>query len=266
MSGRWSLFTISSICLCVLGCGAHESRPVEPASSYDLVQSSPGGTTTIRGRVFVMEASREGRKPTLILVHDDHGLTEWELAQADRLAHAGYLVFAIDLYEGKKVDNVMDAHILDRGLPEEQALAQLKVAVDFMVQHPRSRGDRIGIIGWGMGGGYALDAARNDPRLRACVVCYGRVATDPGSLTSMKAAVLGVFAGKDEGISEETVSAFSRALASAGKKGTLKRFPDSKHGFMNPADPGNSGQEDSKATASAWETIDGFLAAELKTP
>ena len=176
------------------------------------------------------------------------------------------MVFAVDLYGGQKVDTVMDAHIMERGLPEDRVLSILQTAVNYLAQDPGVRADRIGVIGWDIGGGYALDAARHDARLKACVVCYGRVVTDAALLAPLQASVLGIFAGNDVGISPETLRDFKKSLVQAGKAGAVKVYVSSNHGFMNPASPEAGGASDLEATQAAWEAIDSFLAAELKKP
>src|SRR5262249_49477618 len=155
-------------------------------------------------------ADDASRRPGLLLIHEDHGLTEWELAQGRKLADAGYTVLAVDLYDGQKVESVMDAHIMGRALPEETVMASLVSALDYLQSRSDIEPGRLGVIGWDLGGTYALDISRHDPRLVACIICYGGVVTDPALLAPMKAAVLGIFGGKDLGITDETVAAFRK--------------------------------------------------------
>jgi carboxymethylenebutenolidase len=153
----------------------------------------------------------------------------------------------------------MDAHILSRGLPDDQVQADLKAAVDYLSRRSDVRADALGVLGWDIGGGYALDAALQDPRLRAVVTCYGRPTTDPALLKPLNASVLGIFAGKDEGITAETVAQFRAAVQKAGKRVTIEVYPASGHGFMGPA----GGAASDPAAADAWTKIDAYFAAEL---
>ncbi len=59
------------------------------------------------------------------------------------------------------------------------------------------------MIGWCMGGGYALDLAINDPKLAAAVINYGHLASEPETLKKINAPILGLFGGKDRGIPVE---------------------------------------------------------------
>jgi carboxymethylenebutenolidase len=265
-------FLVLLCCLTVdtLGCQSKLPIPAQPSAANhtvtELVLESPGGPC--RGKLVapIPGAPGPAERPGLLLIHEDHGLTDWELAQARKLVQEGYVVFAVDLYGGQKVDSAMDAHIMERGLPQDRVLSTLKTAVDYLARVPNVHADRLGVIGWDIGGGYALDAARNDSRLKACVICYGRVVTDPALLAPLQAAVLGIFAGNDEGISHETLAAFKKALLQAGKNGAVKVFVNSNHGFMNPASPEAGGVMDPQANQAAWEAILTFLAAELKKP
>jgi carboxymethylenebutenolidase len=256
--------------LFVPGCKPAAVTSISPSppkiTVTDVTLDSPSGPCQGKLVEPVFDVPSPAQRPGLLLIHEDRGLTYWELEQARKLVNEGYIIFAIDLYGGQKVEGVMDAHIMGRGLPEDRVLAALKASVSFLTKHPNVRADRIGVIGWDIGGGYALDAARRDPRLKACVICYGGVVTDAALLAPMQAAVLGIFAGKDEGISDETLNAFQKACQQAGKKSEIKVFPNSKHGFMNPASPEAGGVADPPATQAAWDAIDSFLAAELKKP
>jgi carboxymethylenebutenolidase len=214
-----------------------------------MIEYRPG----VRG--FFCRPAPGGAVPGIILIHGDRGLTDFEKGQARRLARKGFAVLAVDLYRGKVMNDVEDAHIMDRGLPEEEVLADLKAAADFLEKRPDVRRDSLGVLGWDMGCGYALDAARHDPRLRAAVVCEGRLSTDPELLRPMRATVLAVFAGKDEGVDARTIAQFRTAMAKADRRVIdVKVVPDVGHGFL---------ASDDATAAAAWQEIDEFLRAEL---
>ncbi len=241
------------VCACLpafLGCGPAPAPPSPPASAGPVEYRSR--QETVRGVLY--RPAGHGPFPGLVLVHGDHGLTAREKQQAERLRDRGRVVLAIDLYRGQVAADVMDAHILERGVPEDRAEADLRAAVDFLVAREDVYPDRVGVIGWGMGGGYALDAAVRDPRVRAAVVCYGRLTTDAEALAPLRASVLGVFAGEDVGIPPETVARFEAAMRKAGKRLAAHTYPDRKHGFMNA--PGTE-------TDDAWAKIESFLDDEL---
>ncbi len=242
------------------GCAAKAVLP-EPIPVMETVQYR-SGKEAARGVLY--HPAEAKRFPAVVLVHGDDGLTDWVKSQAERLAKKGYVALAVDLYRGEAVNDLMDAHILGRGLDEDRALADLKAAVDYLTERPDVCGDAIGIIGWDLGGGYALDAAIHDSRLRAAVVCYGRLTTEPAVLAPLSAAVLGIFAGKDEGIRPETIERFRRAMEKANKRlAGLHTYPSCAHGFMNPSAIDGSGPAEPGTIADAWDRIETFFADEL---
>jgi carboxymethylenebutenolidase len=255
-------FCLSVLALSLLGgCAAKPVAP-EPGDSMQVVEYG-AGKEAARGLLY--RPAGVGPFPGLVVVHGDYGLNEAVKEKARRLADRGYAVLAADLYRGEVVTELLDAHIMDRGLAEDQVLANLKAAADFLAGHPDVRADGLGIVGWDSGGGYALDAALHDPRLRAVVTCYGRLTTDPELLASLQGPVLGLFAGKDEGISPETVEQFRAALGKAGKRlGGIHVYADCPHGFMDALESAPTEPAVRAARADAWERIEQFLAAELK--
>jgi carboxymethylenebutenolidase len=222
----------------------------------------PSGKDTVRG--FLCRPAGAGPFPAVVLVHGDFGLTDWVQEQARRLAGKGFVILAVDLYRGQVVKDLLDAHIMDRGLPEDRVQADLRAAVDYLSARPDVRGDALGALGWGSGGGHALDASVQDPRLRAVVTCYGRLTTDAELLKPLRASVLGIFAGKDEGISRETIARFEAAMREAGKRVEVQVHPECGHGFLDPTSPSTSGPPPAVTVARAWKKIDTYLAAELR--
>lgn len=201
----------------------------------------------------------------VIVVHGDFGPTGWVKKQAERLAKKGYFALVIDLYRGELPKNIEEAHILERGLPEDQVARDMKAAVDFLVSRPQVRKEALGIIGWDMGGGHALDAAIRDERIRATVVCYGRLSTDAETLKPLQGSVLGIFAEKDEGIPRETLNQFQSAMKKAGKRlAGLHVYKDCANGFMDPQSPYASGPANHAAIDDAWKKIEEYFARELR--
>jgi carboxymethylenebutenolidase len=216
-------------------------------------------------RAVLHRPAGAGPFPALVVLHGDFGLSDGVKLQARRLAEMGYVTLAPDLYRGERPGELLDAHIMDRGVPEDRVQADMKGAVDYLSARPDVRKDAVGVIGWDSGGGHALDAAIHEPRLRAVVVCYGRLTTDPELLAPMKASVLGLFAGKDEGITPETIESFRKAMTKAGKRvADLHVYPDCGPGFMSPRPSTNDVPGPPEDVADAWSRVEAYLSAELK--
>ncbi|HET7434703.1 MAG TPA: dienelactone hydrolase family protein [Thermoanaerobaculia bacterium] len=175
-----------------------------------------------------------GKHPAIIVIHEWWGLDDWIRQQADRFRDQGYVVLAVDLYRGHAAKSPEEAHELMRGLPEDRALADMKAAFDFLAARPDVDPQHIGVIGWCMGGGYALALTTNEPRLAASSINYGRLVTDENTIAKIKAPILGNFGGKDRGIAPADVKAFDAALKKQGKTADIKIYDNSGHAFMNP--------------------------------
>ena len=220
--------------------------------------SYKSGDETVQAVLYTPEG--KGSFPAIVVIHEWWGLNDWVKEQASKLADQGYVALAIDLYRGKVATTPDQAHELMRGVPEDRALRDLHAAVEFLKSRPDVKKDRIASIGWCMGGGYSLDVALQEPTLKAAVINYGHLATDPESLKKINAAILGSFGGQDEGIPPEDVKKFDQALKQAGKKVDIKIYPDAGHGFQNP----NNKSYRADDTTDAWQRTVSFLASTLK--
>lgn len=195
--------------------------------------SYKSGDETVQSMLYAPKGN--GPFPALIVIHEWWGLDDWVKEQASKFADAGYVALAIDLYRGKSTANPEEAHELMRGVPEDRARRDLRAAFDYLNSRKDVKPDRIGSIGWCMGGGYSLDVALEEPKLAADVIHYGHLATDPENLKKINAPVLGIFGAQDKGIPPEDVKKFEQAMKQQGKQIEIKIYPDAGHAFENPA-------------------------------
>jgi carboxymethylenebutenolidase len=202
-----------------------------------------------------------GKHPAVIVIQEYWGLNDWVKEQTRRFADQGYVALAVDLYRGKIAKTPDEAHELMRGLPEDRAMADLKGAFEYLASRKDVDPKRIGVIGWCMGGGYALMLATQEPRLAAAVVNYGHLMTDPNTIASIRVPLLGNFGGEDRGIPAADVREFESALKNAGKIADFKVYPGAGHAFMNP---NNKTGYVAEAAADAWKRIDAFFATHLR--
>ncbi len=221
--------------------------------------SYKSGDETVRGILYT-PTGKGGPYPALIVIHEWWGLNDWVKDQAMRLADQGYVALAVDLYRGKVATTSDMAHEIMRGVPEDRAKRDLHAAFEFLASQPNVRKDRIGSIGWCMGGGYALDVALQEPDLGSVVINYGHLATDVEAVEKINAPILGLFGGQDQGITPDDVHKIEHALKGLGKKIEVKIYDDAGHAFENPNN--RDGYRPADA-ADAWKLTVDFLASTL---
>ncbi|MGH9366913.1 MAG: dienelactone hydrolase family protein [Thermoanaerobaculia bacterium] len=229
------------------------------ASAAGKVVSFPSGPETASGYLAVPEGA--GRRGAVVVIQEWWGLNDFVKQKADRFAAQGYVALAPDLYRGKVATDPDAAHQLMRGLPEDQAMRDLKAAVAFLRSRPDVDPARIASIGWCMGGGYSLALAFAEPTLSGAVIYYGRLVTDRAVIAELKVPLLGNFGGKDQGISAESVQAFGRRARDAGRDVDFKTYPDAGHAFASSSRPDVFRAEDAK---DADARADAFLAKVLR--
>jgi carboxymethylenebutenolidase len=218
----------------------------------------PSGDSTAQALLYLPQGA--GPHPALVVIHEWWGLNDWVKLEAAGFAAKGYVTLAVDLYRGKVAADPEMAHELSRGLPQDQGVRDLTAAVAWLQSRKDVKPDRIGAVGWCMGGGYALQLAIASPALKAVAINYGSLATDKAALSQIHAAVLGNFGGQDRGIPPDAVHAFEAAMQSLGKPVDAKIYPLAGHAFENPNNTAGFRPDDA---ADALARVDRFLAANL---
>lgn len=244
-----TLALISATVLLACACFADDAKSV----------SYKSGDETVQGILYT--PSGNGPFPALIVIHEYWGLNDWVKEQASKLSDQGYVALAIDLYRGRVATTPDDAHQLMRGVPEDRAKRDLGAAFEFLASQPNVKKNRIGAIGWCMGGGYSLDVALQEPTLAADVINYGHLATERDSIEKINAPILGIFGAQDHGITPDDVHKFQQTMQELGKKIDIKIYDDAGHAFQNPNNKDGYRAAD---TADAWNRTIVFLAANLK--
>lgn len=204
--------------------------------------------------------------PGVVVLHEWWGLTQPIRQACDRLAEAGFVALAPDLYRGKTTAKVEEADALGSALDQqvEQWRGDIRGAVEYLRQNgatsPADGRGAFGFVAFSLGGSYALDMSIKLADEIAAVVTY--YASYPGlDYSRAKAAYLCHFAEDDPYQSAEEAAAMEQQLQAAGRPVTAYTYPGTTHWFF---DFDRLDAYNAAAAALAWERTVAFLNAELR--
>jgi len=198
--------------------------------------------------------------PAVVMIHENRGLNEHIKMMADTLANEGYVVLAVDLFNGQVASNQQDAGPLSDAVRENptEAIANLRAAVRYLASLENVNPSQISSLGWCFGGQQSLQLALNtEPKypLSSTVIYYGRLVSDSDELSKIKWPVLGIFGDQDDSIPIENVTNFKAALDSIGIPNEIYVYKGVGHAFANPSRDSYAPDQ----TADAWNKTLLFL-------
>jgi len=206
---------------------------------------------------YLTKPQTEGAFPAVIMIHEWWGLNDNIKEMADKLSSHGYIVLAVDLYNGDVASTSEEARQLVSSFDQEKGIANMNAAVAYV--NEKYSPNKIGSIGWCFGGGQSLNLALNNESMDATVVYYGSVTSDAQRLSSIDWPILGIFAELDRGITVESVNAFESALNNLDIENEIYIYPGVDHAFANP-----SGERYApEASQDAWQKTIHFLKENL---
>ena len=221
--------------------------PDDPAIVATVVRF-PGVDAELSG--YLARPSRAGRFPIVLVCHENRGLTPHIEDVTRRIAKAGDVALAVDLLsrDGGTAGHAFDAipALLSKA-PSGQAVRDFQCALSYAQAQPYARPDRAGMTGFCFGGGVTWRVAAATPEIAAAVPFYG-LPLPAEDVPRIKAAVLAIYAGRDERINA-AIPAVDAAMQANGKTFRKIVYPDVEHAFHN--DTGARFNAD--AARGAWE-------------
>ena len=176
-----------------------------------------------------------GRWPGVVVIHEAFGLTDGIRQHADRLARAGYLAFAPDLYLGKPWMRCVRGAMHQLKAESGPAFTTLEAARAWLASRPDCSG-KTGVIGFCLGGGFALLCAPRDG-FAAVSVNYGEVPDDAEAALEGACPVVGSYGGRDP-MGIKPPERLEKALTALGVPHDIKIYPEAGHRFMSRNPPG----------------------------
>ncbi len=198
--------------------------------------------------------SNTGDGRAVLVLHAWWGLNDTVKAFCARLADAGFVAFAPDLYHGQVTDTIAGAKALSQALDADRAAADLSEAVRFLSERAGRAERGLAVIGFSLGAYFALELSVTDPEhVDSVVVFYG---TRPGDYSASRAAYLGHFAETDPFEPRSEVDALEDTLRRAGCPVSFFHYPGTGHWFF---EPDRVQAFDAVAAGLAWERTLAFL-------
>jgi dienelactone hydrolase len=196
------------------------------------------GDTVMKGYLAYDDAA-SGKRAGVLVVHEWWGLNEHARDIARRLAQAGYVALALDMYGGgRSTEHPEDAGQMAAQLRKNHDLAmrRFRAARDFLAGWPQVDGSRIAAFGYCFGGTVVLEAARSGADLRGVVSFHGGLGTErrarPGDI---EAEILVLNGADDPFVPPDQVRAFEQEMRAAGAGYRVINYPGAVHSFTNPA-------------------------------
>ncbi len=211
-------------------------------------------------RGFLAEPKEEGVYPGVVMVHEWWGLNSNVEDMAVLLAQEGFVVLAVDIYEGKVANSSDEARALTSAVKQPRANENMRAAVAFLRNQSGVDALNIGSIGWCFGGAQSLQLALSGEKLQGTVIYYGQLTDNQTALKQIEWPVLGIFGELDSGIPPEKVNAFKAALDAVGVENDITIYPGVNHAFANPSGARYAPNE----TRDAWAKTVAFFERTLK--
>lgn len=187
---------------------------------------------------------KKGRYPLLLVIQEIFGVHEHIKDVCRRFAKAGYFAVAPELFarqgDPSKLSDIAALRELSTKVPDAQVMSDLDAVVAWAGKQVKANPGKLGITGFCWGGRITWLYTAHNPKVDAGVAWYGRVVSEPTALQpfhpvdvtdKIKAPVLGLYGGADQGIPVETVERMRAGLRAFVQPSEIVIYPDAPHAF-----------------------------------
>jgi carboxymethylenebutenolidase len=256
---RRSVFILSFLLLAAAGANAQDwaKQRVEKSPRHTEFVSVKSAERTVKA--FLVYPEVKNKALSVVVIHENRGLTDWVRSVADQLAEAGYIAIAPDLLSGMGPNGGGTSEFPDgtaigqafSKLSPEQITADLNAVADYVTKLPAANG-KLAVGGFCWGGRQTFSFATNRPTLAAAFVFYGNGPDNPEAIARIKCPVYGFYGGQDARVNA-TIPRSTELMKEAGKTYDPTIYEGAGHGFMRAGeDPGNNNPANKKARDEAW--------------
>lgn len=217
---------------------------------------------------YLARPAAKGRHPVIFVNSEVFGVHEWVKDICRRLAKAGYVALAPDLFiragDPSKTTDMKVVMDIVKATPGEQVTSDTAASLKYLSAQPYADMKRLGVTGFCWGGGATWLCCERFPEFKAGVAWYGPLKAGPYPRTppldlvkDLRCPVLGLYGGKDKGIPAADVEAMRAAIKAAGKRAEIIVYPEAQHGFLADYRPSYNAE----ASADGWKRMLAFFKA-----
>jgi carboxymethylenebutenolidase len=204
----------------------------------------------------------QGNGPGVIVIQEWWGLVEHIKDVCERFASEGFVALAPDLYHGKTTKSPDEAGKMMMALRIDEAEKEISGAIQYLLDHEATTANKVGVVGFCMGGALALYTATRNANVGACAVFYGGHPNVKPDLPKLESPVLGIYGENDKSVPPAAVHKLEQQLKALGKKVDVIIYPNADHAFFNDTRPTVYNPD---ASADAWQrTIKFFRSALIR--
>lgn len=251
------LLTILSIAL---------AQDASKTSARKQLNESPGHQEWVKVQhddrlvhAFLVFPERKDKAPSVIVIHENRGLTDWVCSVADKLAEHGYIAIAPDLLSGMGPDGGKTNDFPDQSaareaiykLPQEQVTSNLNAVFEYVAKIPAANGT-VAVAGFCWGGSQTFLYATEQSDLSAAYVFYGTPPDRKEKVENINCPVYGFYGGNDERVGA-TIPMITKLMKESGKVYRPIVYENAGHGFMRSGEEPDASEANQNAKDDGWK-------------
>jgi dienelactone hydrolase len=257
LATRWNI--VFAALACILLTSTAQAELIRQIIQY------PMGDGVAEGYV-VYDNDHTALRPTVLIVHQWLGLSDYEKRRADMLAQLGYVAIAIDVYgKGVRAASPQEGGQLSSALKEDRDTLRkrLQAGLAYAVGHSRVDPRKIAVMGYCFGGTCALELARSGANITGVISFHGGLSTPkPAAPGSIAARVLVLHGADDPFVPPAELAAFQEEMKSAGTDWQLVAYGGAVHSFTDWRADGSfnpGARYNERADLRSWAALEQFL-------